>query len=73
MIRLPVGEGVAGCVALERKIINIRNAYTDNRFNNENDKKLNYKTKTILACPIMEGSKCLGVLQCINKHDNVFT
>jgi len=55
MIRLPLGQGIAGCVALNTKIINIRNAYMDERFNKETDKKINYKTKTILACPIMEG------------------
>lgn len=37
------------------------------------DQKINYKTKTILACPILEGEKCLGVLECINKIDGVFS
>ena len=59
--------GVAGCVAREGKILNIPNAYLDKRFNKENDKKINYRTKSILACPIMEGEKCIGVLQCIKK------
>ena len=45
----------------------------DQRFNKLSDQKINYKTKTILACPILDGEKCLGVLECINKNDGVFT
>jgi hypothetical protein len=32
-----MGEGIVGCVANEKKIVNIRNAYIDERFNKETD------------------------------------
>ena len=51
-------------------MVNIRNAYLDPRFNSAIDKKLDYKTKSLLVCPILEGTKVLGVLQCINKLGN---
>lgn len=48
-IRLPLGEGIAGQVAVDKKLTNIRNAYMDPRFNKDNDEKINYKTKTLLV------------------------
>lgn len=34
--------------------------------------KNNYKTKTLLVCPILDHDKCIGVLQCVNKHSGYF-
>lgn len=42
-----------GYVANSGEILNIANAYTDDRFNKDIDKKTNYKTSTILCVPIM--------------------
>lgn len=33
----------------------------------------NYKTKTLLVCPIVDNERCIGVLQCVNKLDGHFT
>jgi signal transduction protein with GAF and PtsI domain len=69
---MPIGKGIAGCCAKARQIINVQNAYVDNRFNSDMDIKTNYKTRTVLACPIMERDRCLGVLQCVNKNTGHF-
>ncbi|CAD8079328.1 unnamed protein product [Paramecium sonneborni] len=72
-IRLQIGQGIAGFVAQSKSILNIEDAYRDQRFNSQQDIKNNYKTKTLLVCPIMENDKCVGVLQCVNKQSGYFT
>lgn len=57
-----MNKGVVGHVATHKEIINIRNAYSDYRFNKDIDKANNYRTKTILTAPIMDDDTCLGVL-----------
>eukprot|EP00484_Ammonia_sp_Unknown_P018365 CAMPEP_0197038282 /NCGR_PEP_ID=MMETSP1384-20130603/15239_1 /TAXON_ID=29189 /ORGANISM="Ammonia sp." /LENGTH=417 /DNA_ID=CAMNT_0042468695 /DNA_START=72 /DNA_END=1325 /DNA_ORIENTATION=+ len=72
-IRMPKTSGFAGLCATTGKMINIPDAYDDDRFNDTFDKKNNYRTKQILACPIIdeqESNEVIGVLQCINKNDD---
>eukprot|EP00948_MAST-09A_sp_MAST-9A-sp1_P002839 g2839.t1 len=75
-VRIPKNVGLAGAVLTEKSIINIADAYDDERFDQEYDKKSGYRTKAVLCAPI-HGSKgdIIGVLQLINKkHENyVFT
>jgi dual 3',5'-cyclic-AMP and -GMP phosphodiesterase 11 len=42
-----------GFVANSGEILNIVNAYSDDRFNKDIDKQTNYKTNTILCVPII--------------------
>lgn len=44
------------------------NAYNDERFNKEADKRNNYKTNTILCVPIIDvrGNNVVGVIQAVN-------
>ena len=73
-IRLPVGEGIAGWVAQTREIVNIPDAYADQRFYPAVDVKSGYRTRSILSVPML-GSRgeLVGVLQVLNKRDGVFT
>lgn len=73
-IRVPLGAGIAGHVALTGETVNIPDAYQDSRFNPEVDRKTGYHTRTILCMPMRnrEG-KILGVLQVLNKRKGVFT
>ncbi|KAJ3142019.1 hypothetical protein HK100_003882 [Physocladia obscura] len=74
-IRLKIGTGIAGYVALTGKGLNIRNAYEDPRFDRSQDLKTGFKTKSILCLPIFGGpptqnnknGKLLGVASLINK------
>ncbi|CAB0044257.1 unnamed protein product [Trichogramma brassicae] len=70
-IRVPFGVGIVGCVAQNKQIINIKDAYTDLRFNPEIDQRTGYRTKFILAVPIRnyEGD-VIGVAQIINKIED---
>ncbi|XP_016845870.1 cGMP-specific 3',5'-cyclic phosphodiesterase isoform X1 [Nasonia vitripennis] len=67
-IRIPFGVGIAGYVAQSKRIINIKDAYKDPRFNSEIDMRTGYKTTLILSMPICnyEGD-VIGVAQIINK------
>jgi len=73
-IRMPKTSGFAGLCVTTGKMINIPDAYEDDRFNDSFDKKSGYRTKQILACPIIdeqESNEVIGVLQCINKDDDM--
>ncbi len=74
-IRLDVGEGVAGWVAQTREIVNIPDAYADQRFQPNVDQKSGYRTRSILAVPMLGAlGGLVGVLQVLNKQDGgVFT
>ncbi|MCD6413597.1 MAG: GAF domain-containing protein [Elusimicrobia bacterium] len=72
-IRLPVGKGIVGVVAATGKILNIKDAYSDSRFDIETDRKTGYRTKTILSSPMKnKDGEILGVFQVLNKKDGTF-
>lgn len=73
-IRLKIGQGIAGWVAQTGKSINIRDAYSDPRFNPEVDAKTGYETQTILCQPIRnQEGRILGVIQVLNREQGHFT
>ena len=74
MIRLQVGDGVAGWVAQTREVVNIPDAYADQRFQPAFDLKSGYRTRSILGVPMMGSQGAMvGVLQVLNKADGPFT
>lgn len=73
-IRLEVGEGIAGWVAETREIVNIPDAYADQRFQPAVDVKSGYRTRSILSVPMLGAlGGLVGVLQVLNKQDGPFT
>ena len=73
-IRLPVGSGIAGTVAQTGAVINIEDAYQDERFNRSFDDATGYRTTTILCVPMRDAAGVVtGVLQALNKSAGVFT
>lgn len=73
-IRFPMGKGLAGHVATSGETVNIKNAYTDERFNKEIDIQTGYKTENILCMPIRNIKyEIIGVFQVLNKHNGDFT
>ncbi len=73
-IRLPMGKGIAGYVAVTGETINILDAYADPRFNPEIDRRTGYRTKTILCMPMKnKDGAIIGVFQLLNKHGGPFT
>ncbi len=72
-IRLPVGAGLVGRCALERRLINVADCYADPRFNREMDRRSGYLTRCLLAAPLVDHrDQLVGVMQVLNRHDGVF-
>jgi len=73
-IVVPWGCGIVGWVAENGKTLNITDAYSDERFNKDVDKKTGYHTKSILCMPIKESvdedgnSEVIAVAQVMNKQ-----
>lgn len=69
-IKLKLGEGIAGTCAKQREIINVKNVSKDKRFYDLADKISNFKTKSILAIPLIRNKKLIGVLEVLNKKNS---
>lgn len=68
-------SSIAGYAAFTKKIINIEDVYSLSKefpfsFNDEFDKKNNYRTKSMLTIPMIDNeNEVIGVLQLINSKD----
>jgi len=72
-IRIPLGMGIAGTVAVTGETVNIPDAYADARFHPEVDRKTGYRTRTMLCVPMRDkAGEILGVFQVLNKRDGTF-
>lgn len=75
VIRIPKTKGFAGECATEGQLIAVEDAYDDPRFNQDIDKKTGYRTKSILAVPVLRhfrsagSGSVLAVIQMINKME----
>jgi len=73
-IRLKVGEGIAGWVAENGEILNIRDVNEDERFDRSFDKVTGYITKNMLVFPIKDKTEqTVGVLQLLNSLKGGFS
>jgi len=67
-IRLPLGRGIAGTVAVTGETMDIGDAYSDGRFNPTFDATLDYRTRDIFSVPIFNRSgQTVGVLELLNR------
>ena len=67
-LSFPMNKGIVGSAATNNVVINIPEAYADERFNPDVDKATGYRTKSILCVPIQDSNgDVLGVCQMINK------
>ncbi len=72
-IRVSLGSGIAGTVALSGEIINLDDPHKDSRFNPEIDRRTGYKTRNLLTLPIREeDQQIVGVFQILNKREGNF-
>ena len=72
-IRFPCHLGIAGTVFTSGETINIKDAYSDARFNQAVDKKTGYRTRSILCMQITNKyGQAIGVVQTLNKSDGPF-
>jgi sigma-B regulation protein RsbU (phosphoserine phosphatase) len=72
-IRLPLGQGISGCVAENGEALIIPDAYADRRFNRDFDRQTGFRTKSVLCAPLIKGEgEILGVIQLLNKKEGEF-
>ena len=73
-IRVPLGVGLAGKCAAQGTAILVHDAANHPDFDSSWDEKLGYRTKTVLSYPVFNrGGELKGVLQMINKKDDLFS
>lgn len=72
-IRVPGDKGVVGACARSRKAINVPDCYADPRFDPAVDRRSGYRTRCLLALPLVDHLGVLvGVMQLLNKKVGVF-
>jgi phosphoserine phosphatase RsbU/P len=73
-IRFPATRGIAGSCAGQRQVVRVDDCYADPRFNQAVDQQSGYRTRCVLAVPLIGYDDALiGVLQLLNRIDGVFT
>ncbi len=72
-VRVPAHAGIVGACARDRRIINVPDCYADPRFNPAVDKTSGYRTRCMLALPLIDHKDVLvGVMQVLNKAGGIF-
>ncbi|MEW6026266.1 MAG: HD domain-containing phosphohydrolase [Planctomycetota bacterium] len=72
-IRFPADKGIAGFAVKHSKLVNIPDAYKDERFNPAVDRQTGWRTRNILTAPMLNHkSETVGVLQVLNKKRGSF-
>lgn len=69
IVRLKMGQGIAGTVAEEGKPLLLEDAYTHPKFYRGNDEATGYRTKSMITVPLKIGDRVTGVAQVINRLD----
>jgi len=73
-IRIPSNVGIAGEVFTTGQSVNIPDAYNDRRFNPEIDRRTGFRTRSILAVPVINKHGApIGVVQVLNRQGGVFS
>ena len=65
-LRVPKGQGIVGTAMAEKKTIRVDEAGKDPRFYAKADEKTGWKTKALLAAPLVDGEECVGVIEFLN-------
>jgi len=67
--RLPLGQGIGGWVAKNRKPLLIPDVKQDDRFDPTFDQRSGYVTRSIVCVPLIRNARTLGVMQALNRTD----
>ncbi len=69
VMRLKMGEGVAGWVAEHREPQIVPDVSKDPRFTSKVDESTGFRTRSILAAPLLVQDRLIGVAEVINRKD----
>ncbi len=67
--RIPMGEGIAGWAAEHKQSVVVANAQLDQRFSSRVDQAFDFRTRSVLAVPILHDNDIKGVFQVLNKRN----
>lgn len=72
-VRVPVGRGLVGACAQERRPINVPDCYADARFDASVDRRSGFVTRAALTLPLVDhAGGFVGVMQVLNPAQGVF-
>jgi phosphoserine phosphatase RsbU/P len=72
-VRVPVGSGLVGACARERRLINVPDCYADARFDASVDRRSGFHTRSALTLPLVDHeARFIGVMQVLNRDRGVF-
>lgn len=69
--RIPRGAGIAGAVTVSREAVIVNDVAGDSRFYGEIDKYIHFKTRNLMALPMIVIDKFIGVLEIVNSVDRI--
>ncbi|MBX7207870.1 MAG: SpoIIE family protein phosphatase [Verrucomicrobiaceae bacterium] len=73
-VRVPKGKGIAGEVYVTKQLVNSQDAGSDPRHFKPSSDKSGLVTRAMLTAPLLDGGRCLGVMQAINpQHEPFFS
>lgn len=67
--RFPAGEGIAGAVLQTRQSEIVNDAQNDSRFLGEMDELSGFRTRNMIAAPLLTGGQQVGVIEVLNKKN----
>jgi len=72
--RLSHGSGIAGWVASHRQPQIVQDVQRDTRFSPLVDETFDFQTRSLVAMPLLDGERVLGVIEALNKtSERAFT
>jgi len=72
-VRIPVGIGLVGACARDRRVLNVPDCYADPRFDQQVDRSSGFRTRCTLTVPLIDHAGALvGVMQVLNRIDGTF-
>ena len=71
--RIKIGEGIAGWVAQSGQPAIVNDTSKDPRFAGKFDTKTQFRTRSILAAPLISRGRTIGVVEIINKLQGKFS
>ena len=66
-------DSIAGWTALHQEPVFVPDVHEDNRFSDLVEKAIEFTTNSIIAVPLITRNQLIGVLEVINKRQNLFS
>jgi GAF domain-containing protein len=67
-IRIPSNEGIAGWTFTEKSPVLVDDARKDERWTPNIDEAIGFRTASLIAVPLLDGDRALGVIEALNPH-----